>query len=447
MSEPDRVLPGPDIVLSVTELNRAARQVLERGFPLLWVAGEVSNLTRAASGHVYFSLKDAAAQVRCVMFRHRAQLLPWRLDNGARVEARALVTLYEPRGDFQLTIEALRRAGLGALYEAFARLRERLGAEGLFDEAGKRPLPALPRTVGVVTSLQAAALQDVLAALRRRCPHVAVVVYPVPVQGAGAARQIAARLLESGAGGECEVLILARGGGSIEDLCAFNDEAVARALRTCPLPVVCGVGHETDVTIADLASDRRAATPTAAAELVSAGWVEAAARLPQLSQRLQAVMHLHLRTRMQRLDLLAARLPSPAQQMGRARLHLDHLSARLKAAFERLHAQRIERTRRSTLRLRAVRPDLAGHSRELAHLRQRLAAAGAALVPSRRDTLRTLETHLLHLGPQDVLRRGFSIVRNAGGEVMRASAQISRGDTLHIEFHAGWARADVVDKG
>ncbi|MBI4757184.1 MAG: exodeoxyribonuclease VII large subunit, partial [Betaproteobacteria bacterium] len=286
MPEPDPVLPGPDVVLSVAELNRAARQVLERGFPLLWVAGEVSNLARAASGHVYFSLKDAAAQVRCVMFRHRAQLLPWRLDNGARVEARALVTLYEPRGDFQLTVEALRHAGLGALYEAFARLRERLGAEGLFDEAGKRPLPALPRTVGVVSSLQAAALQDVLAALRRRCPHVAVVIYPVPVQGADAARQMAARLLEAGTRGECEVLILARGGGSIEDLWAFNEEAVARALRTCLLPVVCGVGHETDVTIADLASDRRAATPTAAAELVSAGWMEVAAHLPQLSRRL-----------------------------------------------------------------------------------------------------------------------------------------------------------------
>ncbi|MBS1173555.1 MAG: Exodeoxyribonuclease large subunit, partial [Proteobacteria bacterium] len=215
MPAPTPALPARDErVLSVAELNRLARGVLESNIPLLWVAGEISNLTYAASGHVYFSLKDEAAQVRCTMWRNRAQSLPFRLANGMNVEVRALVTLYEARGDYQINVDTLRQAGIGALYEAFARLRQRLEAEGLFDPARKRPLPRYPRRVGIVTSLQAAALRDVLAAFERRAPSLPLVIYPAPVQGEGAAAQLAAALRSAAARQECDVLILCRGGGS-----------------------------------------------------------------------------------------------------------------------------------------------------------------------------------------------------------------------------------------
>ncbi|MCB1942512.1 MAG: exodeoxyribonuclease VII large subunit, partial [Candidatus Accumulibacter sp.] len=235
-------LPMAAPAMPISLLNRLVRERLEAAFPLCWVAGEVSNLSYAPSGHVYFSLKDAAAQVRCVMFRSRAQTLGWRLENGQHIEARVLVTLYEARGDFQLNVEAARRGGVGRLYEQFLRLKEKLEREGLFASDRKRPLPAFPRRIAIVTSPQAAALRDVLSTLARRAPQVSVVIYPTPVQGEGAAPQIAAAIRRAGEGGECEVVIVCRGGGSLEDLWAFNDEEVARAIRACPLPVICGVG-------------------------------------------------------------------------------------------------------------------------------------------------------------------------------------------------------------
>src|SRR5712671_347416 len=268
-------------VLSVSELLRSVRDTLERRFPLAWVRGEVSNLSRPGSGHCYFTLKDGAAQVDCVMFRSRLAALDWELRDGARVEARALVTLYEPRGRFQLNVEALRPAGMGPLYERFVRLKEKLEREGLFDAAAKRALPQLPRAIGVLTSLRAAALHDVLQTLERRNRSLSVIVYPVPVQGEGAAARIAAMLATASARGECDVLLLVRGGGSIEDLWQFNEESVARAIRACAIPVVVGVGHETDFTIADFAADRRAPTPTAAAELVSPSRAELLSRVAE----------------------------------------------------------------------------------------------------------------------------------------------------------------------
>ena len=228
--------------LSVTQLNAMARQLVERSLPLLWVAGEISNFTRAASGHCYFSLKDERAQVRCVLFRSRVQGLEWTPGNGMQVEVRAAPSLYEPRGEFQLNVDFMRRAGLGALFEKFARLKERLEREGLFDRRLKRPLPRHPASVGVVTSSRGAALRDVLTTLRRRMPAIEVVIYPTLVQGEGAAQQIVAALASAGARAECDVVIVCRGGGSIEDLWCFNDEAVARAIRACPIPVVSGVG-------------------------------------------------------------------------------------------------------------------------------------------------------------------------------------------------------------
>jgi len=432
-------------VLRVSELNRLARQTLEQRFPLLWVAGEVSNLTRAASGHLYFSLKDEGAQVRCAMFRNRAQILPWRLENGMQVEARALVTLYEARGDYQLNVEALRRAGIGALFEAFARLRDRLAAEGLFDTDRKRPLPAYPRRVGIVSSLQAAALKDVIATLARRAPHLPITLYPTAVQGEGAAAQIAAALKSAGERRECDVLILARGGGSIEDLWSFNEEIVARAIRACPIPLVSGVGHETDTTISDFAADRRATTPTAAAELVSAGYAEAGPRLTNLHRALLRTMGRALESRAQRLDTLGYRLVHPGQHLARSRLACAHLGSRLSAAL----ARRLEASRRrlaqASVRLERGRPDTGAHARSLEQLGLRLSRATAQFLAARGRHLDALADHLLHLNPEAVLTRGYSIVRNHEGTVVRDATALKTGEELRLQFAIGAARAKVTE--
>src|SRR5512146_927891 len=282
--------PLPGEIVTVSALVRSVRDLLEQRYPLLWVAGEISNCVRAKSGHLYFSLKDETAQVRCVMFRNRGLYLDWEPREGLRVEVRALVTLYEPRGDFQLNVESMRRAGQGALFEAFLKLRDNLDKEGLFDAAHKRPLPPYPRRIGIVTSPQAAALRDVLTTLARRNPSIPVIIYPSPVQGEGAAQQLAAAVATAARRAECDLLILCRGGGSIEDLWAFNDENLARAIHACPIPVVTGIGHETDFTIAEFVADRRAATPTAAAELAAPARDELLADLRRLRQSLARQM-------------------------------------------------------------------------------------------------------------------------------------------------------------
>ena len=408
-------------VITVADLNRLARNALEREFPLLWVAGEVSNLTRAPSGHVYFTLKDDQAQVRCAMFRSRAQLLAWKLENGQQVEARALVTLYEARGDFQLNVEAMRRAGLGRLYEAFLRLKEKLAAEGLFAEARKRSLPRFPRQIGIITSPRAAALHDVVVALERRAPQLPIVVYPTLVQGNEAPAQIAAALRAAGERDECDVLLLVRGGGSLEDLWAFNDEGVARAIAASPIPVIAGVGHETDISIADLAADRRAATPTAAAELASAGWFEAAAEIAAIEASLRANMRAQLERRMQRLDLLASRLVHPAERLARSRQRLAHLGSRLAATGERLAARR--------------RQQLAALSLRLAHARPTLEA--------RRTRLARIEASLKALDPRAALARGYALVRAPDGQLVRSHHQLAIGMHLDLRFAEGGAGAVV----
>ncbi len=411
----------PAEILTVTELNRLARNALEREFPLLWVAGEISNLTRAPSGHLYFTLKDAEAQIRCAMFRSRAQTLPWRLENGQQVEARALVTLYEARGDFQLNVEGLRQAGLGRLYEAFLRLKAKLAAEGLFAEERKRPLPRFPRRIGVVTSPRAAALRDVITALARRAPQVPIVVYPTLVQGGEAAGQLAAALRLAGERRECDLLLLTRGGGSLEDLWPFNEEIVARAIAACPMPVIAGIGHETDITIADLAADRRAATPTAAAELASAGWFAAANELTALAVALRGALRTGLETRMQRLDLLARQLVHPAERLARTRQRLAHLATRLATAGERLIGRRDQR---------------------LADLRLRLSRARPAL-EARRTRLARLAAGLTALNPRSALARGYAWVRDPQGRLVRSQRQLAPGMTLSLQFAEGAAEALV----
>lgn len=433
-----------DRILTVAELNREARLLLERHFPLFWVAGEISNLTRAASGHIYFSLKDAQAQVRCVMFRSRAQLLPWRLENGQQVELQALVTLYEARGDFQLNVEGMRRAGIGQLYELFVKLREKLAAEGLFAAERKREIPRYPRRVGIVTSPQAAALRDVIAAFARRAPHVELIVYPTLVQGAEAPAAIVAALQTAYARAECELLLVVRGGGSIEDLWAFNDEAVARALTVSPAPTICGIGHETDTTIADYVADRRGATPTAAAELASAGWFEAAAELDEQATSLRRAMQTALETRMQALDRLALRLVHPAQRLAANRQRLELLARRLEGAGQRQLHMRRAALAGLQLRLARAQPDLREAQQRLERLDHRLRRAMGDLLARRHDRIARCGGALAALSPTATLQRGYSIVRDASGAIVRDAARLAAGDTLRLRFAAGGADAVIT---
>lgn len=390
--------PPPPV--TVSELNRRVRALLESQFETLWVAGELSNVKPAASGHWYFCLKDEAASIDCVMYRSRAQFLDFKPENGLRVEARARVTLYEPRGGYQLAVDELRRAGRGALHERFEKLKEKLAAEGLFEAARKRALPSFPRAIGIVTSREAAALRDMLTTLRRRAPMIPVVIYPAQVQGEGAAGQIARAISRAGARRDCDVLIVGRGGGSLEDLWAFNEEVVARAIAACPLPVVSGVGHETDFTIADFVADVRAPTPTAAAALASPDGEALRATVERLRRRLARDLRRALETRAQRLDGLARRLLTPSQ--------------------------RIERQRR-----------------ELSAIARRLSIASRSMQQHRARHLAALRAALGHLDPTQVLGRGYSIVRDADGRVRRSSAGLEQGAALDVTFAEGAAAVTV----
>ncbi|OZA22526.1 MAG: exodeoxyribonuclease VII large subunit [Hydrogenophilales bacterium 17-64-11] len=435
-------------VLTVSELNRMARRALESQLPLLWVEGEVSNFTRAASGHWYFSLKDANAQVRCVMFRGRNQFADFTPANGDHVELRALPSLYEARGEFQLGAESIRRAGAGRLYEAFLKLKARLEAEGLFDPAKKRALPRFPHCLGIVTSPQAAALHDVLTALARRMPGLPVILYPTPVQGAGAGAQIAAAIRTAAGRAECDVLLVCRGGGSLEDLWAFNDEAVARAIAASPMPVVSGVGHETDFTLADFAADLRAPTPTAAAELASPLRQELRQQLDHLARQLRHHLARRQHGEMQRLDYLARRLLHPAEQLRRQQLALNPLAQRLHRAVRTRLTH--EQLRIARLNQRLVTP-LHAIRREQQRLdaldaRARRAMEGGRV--RRRLTLAGLASSLAHLNPEGVLARGYSIVQRENGAIVQDAATLDAGDSIGIRFHRGQARAtvDAVDK-
>ena len=443
-AESQTVKAGIEEILSVSALNHMARQALENRFPLLWVSGEISNLRRPASGHLYFALKDESAQVDCVMFRGRAQLVPFRLQDGLRVEARALVTLYEARGGFQLNVEALRHAGIGALFEAFARLRERLEKEGLFAPERRQPLPRHPRRIGIVTSPQAAALRDILAALARRAPHLPLILYPTLVQGEGAAANIAEAIGLAAARAECDVLIVARGGGSIEDLWAFNEEAVARAIDACPIPVIAGIGHETDTTIADLAADCRAATPTAAAELASAGWFEAQAELSRLAEALGRQARRRLQEYMQRIDLLARRLVHPGERLGRLRAETAHLATRLAAGLRRRLGAASADLQRLESRLARCRPEVRHARRDVSDLAARLGASIEGSLAQRQTLLSSLAASLEHLSPLAVLGRGYSLVRKADGSIVRDARQLSVAEAVQLTFGSGAAEAQVT---
>jgi exodeoxyribonuclease VII large subunit len=431
--------------LSVSEVNRRARLAVEGGLPLLWVVGEVSGFTRAPSGHWYFTLRDATASVRCAMFRNRNQFVDWQPVNGSQVEVRAQPTLYEARGEFQLTVEVMRHAGLGALYEALARLKARLEQEGLFDPARKRPLPVMPLSIGVVTSARAAALRDVLITLRRRWPLARVLVYPTAVQGEGAGTAIATRIREAGAAGLCQLLLVVRGGGSMQDLWAFNEEAVVRAIAACPVPVVSGVGHETDFCLADFAADLRAPTPTGAAQMATPDGAELLGRVGQRADQLAVHMRRRLHLHAQRLDTAAARLRHPAQWLATQTRQVDQLARRLDLAQR--HRLRTNGAALDLLasRLRGTRPRPAALGQHLEQLRERLAVGMGVSLSRRAQRLAALTDPLGHLNPEAVLARGYSITRDASGRVITDCAQVTVGDALTLTLRKGEVTTRVED--
>lgn len=434
--------PAGHSVLTVSSLNRLVRDCLETAFPLTWVSGEISNLTYAASGHVYFSLKDASAQVRCVMWRNRAQLLGWRLENGQKIEARALVSFYEPRGEFQLNIEAIRRAGQGDLFERFLKLKAQLEADGLFAADAKRPLPEFPRHVAIVSSPQAAALRDVLTTLHRRAPHLRITLFPTPVQGEGAAIRIAEAVTQAGAS-DCDVTILCRGGGSIEDLWSFNEECVARAIRASKIPVVSGVGHETDFTIADFAADLRAPTPTAAAELVSPDRDALLAHLERLETRLQRHTERSLADLHQQLDWLGSRLTHPADRLRQRRQEVGMLGKRLAHAWQgkigRLHLL----TDALQQRQLGARPRLDRLDDRVRHARYRLGKQVAWQISDYSGKLNSLASGLKQLDPHAVLQRGYVLAIGPDGRAVRNAIDLTPGNTLRLSFAQGAAMATV----
>lgn len=346
---------GP--VLSVSDLNAAVRSQLETRFPLLWVEGEIAQMTVASSGHMYFSLKDAGAQVRCALFRTRAARLGWQPRQGDKVRARVQVTLYEARGEFQLTVETLVKGGLGALYERFLHLKATLEAAGLFNAAQKQPLPAFPRTIGIITSPQAAALHDVLTTLSRRAPYARLILYPTLVQGAEATAQIVSAITTANRHAAADVLLLCRGGGSLEDLWSFNEAAVVQAIADSQLPIIAGIGHETDTTLTDLAADVRAPTPTAAAELIAPDKAGLIQQIDQHQQRLQKVVQRRFDDAGMKLDTYAARLRSPAALLERQQDRLLQYQTRLTLWSQRALEREQRHLSELSLRLQALDPN------------------------------------------------------------------------------------------
>ena len=433
-------------IYTITRLNREVRATLEDSFPLaLWVRGEVSNLARPGSGHIYFSLKDKHSQVRCAMFKSANRRLRTPLQNGQEVLARVSVSLYEGRGEYQLIVEHLEPAGAGALQLAFEQLKQRLLEEGLFADEHKQALPAFPNAIGVITSPTGAAVRDIINVLGRRYAGAGVIIYPVPVQGEDSAQQIAQAIDEANRRRECDVLILARGGGSLEDLWSFNEEVVARAIHRSIIPLVSGVGHEIDFTIADFVADQRAPTPSAAAELVSP---DAAALLSglaathgQLCQRATHLLHAHLH----HVAQLAKRLPRPTHLLQNMAQRTDDLSTRLELATAnniRLRRMRLAR-HADIIRSRNPLRQLAGYGTRCAALDQQLRNCLTRNLQTRKKQLDYLSRSLQTVGPLATLERGYAIVTDENNNIVRRADQLRENAEISTRFAKGYIRSTV----
>jgi len=394
--------PNEAKVFSVKEINRLVRELLEQSFPSFWISGEISNFISASSGHWYFSLKDDEAQVRCTMFKNKNMAADWVPKNGEKIEAKCFIGLYEARGEYQLNIEVIRHAGAGLLSEAFNQLKEKLLKEGLFEPTRKKPIPQFPQSIGIITSPTGAAIEDILITLKRRSPHIPIFIYPSLVQGKEAPSAIVKAIETANTRMECDVLILARGGGSIEDLWAFNEEIVARAIIASKIPTITGVGHETDTTIADFVSDLRAPTPTGAAELVTSHTIELIKTMQAYKNQLNKMMASVIRELIQKVDYLEKRLISPRQQIQRQKEQIHQ------------YIQRINQSMKNAM------------------IQYRL-------------NIDKLKLNLDHLSPHAVLSRGYSIITNVDGQIVNNINQLKLDDKIHIQLNHGQADANISD--
>lgn len=435
-------------IYTVTQINHAVHTLLEDTFAAIWVEGEVSNLSRPSSGHCYFSLKDAQAQIRCALFQNRAFLFRNIPHNGQQVLVRGRVSLYQPRGDYQIIVEYVEAAGDGALRQAYDALRRRLEQEGCFATERKQPIPRFPRQIGIISSATGAAIRDAIITLRRRCPSLPILLYPTPVQGEGAAEHIAHTIRLASVRRDCDVLLLVRGGGSLEDLWAFNEEIVARAIFDCAIPLVSGIGHETDVTIADFAADRRAATPTAAAELVSPDCTEWLHQIRLLEQRLQRAIDYGLQYRRQSLTNIQQRLSqqSPQRRLPLHNQRLDELEQRLQQALRRhIHTKSL-RLQALTGRLRT--PMVIAH---LSAQRQQMQTVVWRLLSSIQHCLHTasqrtqhLSARLQTLSPLATLTRGYCILRRPDtGQILHRASDGIVGEVVEALLSEGRLQCEI----
>jgi exodeoxyribonuclease VII large subunit len=432
-------------VYNVTRLNREVRAVLEGSFPLLWVQGEISNLARPASGHIYFSLKDPHSQVRCAMFRNRMQSMRFSPENGMEILARANVGLYEGRGEFQLILESMEQAGEGALQRAFEELKQRLSKEGLFEESHKQAIPAFPGTIAVITSPGGAAIRDILQVLNRRYPLARVIIYPVAVQGKTSAGEIVAALALAEQRQECDVLILARGGGSLEDLWSFNEEVVARAIFQHFIPIVSGIGHEIDFTIADFVADKRAPTPSAAAELVSPQRAEILNSLTQHELKMSRILGHKLERLSQTLSQLDKRLPHPERQLQNISQGIDDMSLRMQQAMKSTFAHKRSKLLQLSGEMNHFNPLqlLRLNSEQCRFLYQRLQNRLLQLLEKARTRMQHT-THALHtVSPLATLDRGYAIVTDGKNTIVRSAGQLNNGEMIMTRLAEGKVESKV----
>ena len=430
--------------LAVSQLNALARQLLEQNLANLWVSGEISNLTRASSGHYYFSLKDNKAQVRCALFKSHADRLTTPLREGDQVELTGKITLYEARGEFQISVNQLRLAGMGSLFEAYERLKAQLASEGVFDAERKQALPHHPQTIGIVTSTATAALRDIVSTLKRRMSSLKVIVYPTAVQGKGSEFQIAKAIHTANERNEVDVLLVCRGGGSIEDLWAFNEEVVVRAIAACNIPVVSGVGHETDVTLSDFVADVRAPTPTGAAELVSPD----VRVLRQRIHSLQAASALALQRRYQdlsqRIDWYARQLKHPSEQIKAQGQQILQKQQQIRYSFQNYMRAQQQNLLWQHAQLHASSPNIKHLQHNLSQTQKVLHNSWLGLKQQQEQRLHKQIALLEALSPQHVLQRGFSVVKNHRGQVVSSASEVRFGQHINIIFHDSEAAAQIT---
>ncbi|EEE5061379.1 exodeoxyribonuclease VII large subunit [Salmonella enterica subsp. houtenae] len=435
-------------IFTVSRLNQTVRLLLEQEMGQVWISGEISNFTQPASGHWYFTLKDDTAQVRCAMFRNSNRRITFRPQHGQQVLVRANITLYEPRGDYQIIAESMQPAGEGLLQQKYEQLKAKLQAEGLFDQQYKLQLPSPAHCVGVITSKTGAALHDILHILKRRDPSLPVIIYPTAVQGDDAPGQIVRAIELANIRKECDVLIVGRGGGSLEDLWSFNDERVARAIFASAIPVVSAVGHETDVTIADFVADLRAPTPSAAAEIISRNQQELLRQMQTARQRLEMAMDYYLANLQRSFSQLYHRLQQqhPQLRLARQQTTLERLHQRMHFALENQLKQANQRQQRALQRLSQQNPQPRIHRAQsrIQQLEYRLAENLHARLSEQRERFGNMVTHLEAVSPLATLARGYSVSTTADGNVLKKVKQLNVGDTITTRLKDGWVTSEVT---